>query len=68
MLYVPIWMISVCTRGDIHPTIRRAEPSNADQTLTQTLKTALGLVDVRVLDHFVVTAGACRSMAELGLV
>ena len=45
-----------------------AEPSNADQTLTQTLKTALGLVDVRVLDHFVVTAGACRSMAELGLV
>jgi len=45
-----------------------AEPSRADQTLTQTLKTALALVDVRVLDHMVVTAGQCRSMAEMGLV
>lgn len=44
-----------------------AEPSRADQTLTQTLKSALALVDVRVLDHFVVTAGATRSMAEMGL-
>ncbi len=45
-----------------------AEPSRADEMLTQTLKSALSLVDVRVLDHFVVTASACRSMAELGLV
>lgn len=45
-----------------------AEPSRADQTLTQTLKSALALVDVRVLDHFVVTAGTARSMAEMGLV
>ncbi|MEO0003804.1 MAG: repair protein [Pseudomonadota bacterium] len=45
-----------------------AEPSRADEMLTQTLKSALLLVDVRVLDHFVVTASACRSMAELGLV
>ncbi len=44
------------------------EPSRADESLTQTLKAALALVDVRVLDHFVVTAGGCRSMAEMGLV
>ena len=36
--------------------------------LTQTLKTALALVDVRVLDHFVVTASQAVSMAEMGLV
>lgn len=35
-----------------------AEPSSADIALTQTLKTALALVDVRVLDHFVVIAPA----------
>jgi DNA repair protein RadC len=45
-----------------------AEPSRADEHLTQTLKSALALVDVRVLDHFIVTAHACRSMAEMGRV
>ncbi len=45
-----------------------AEPSRADEMLTQTLKSALALVDVRVLDHFIVTAGGCRSMAEMGRV
>jgi len=45
-----------------------AEPSRADEALTQTLKSALALVDVRVLDHFIVTANACRSMAEMGRV
>ena len=44
-----------------------AQPSRADEMLTQTLKTALALVDVRVLDHFVVTASQAVSMAELGL-
>ena len=44
------------------------QPSSADQSLTQQLKTALNLIDVRVLDHLVVTAGAITSMAELGLV
>lgn len=44
-----------------------AQPSRADEMLTQTLKTALALVDVRVLDHFVVTASRSVSMAELGL-
>lgn len=43
-----------------------AEPSRADESLTQTLKAALALVDVRVLDHFIVTLSHCRSMAEMG--
>jgi DNA repair protein RadC len=42
-------------------------PSRADEALTQTLKAALSLVDVRVLDHFVVTGTQAVSMAELGL-
>lgn len=44
-----------------------AEPSRADEFLTQTLKTALQLVDVRVLDHVVVGRGQVVSMAERGL-
>ena len=44
-----------------------AEPSRADEMLTHTLKTALALVDVRVLDHFVVTTSQSVSMAERGL-
>ena len=44
-----------------------AQPSRADEALTQTLKAALSLVDVRVLDHFVVTSTQAVSMAELGL-
>lgn len=44
-----------------------AKPSRADEALTQTIKAALALVDVRVLDHFVVTSNLAVSMAELGL-
>ncbi len=44
-----------------------AEPSKADEYLTQTLAAALKLVDVRVLDHFVVGAGDVVSFAERGL-
>lgn len=44
-----------------------AEPSRADEYLTQTLRTALQLVDVRVLDHLVVGQGQVVSMAERGL-
>jgi DNA repair protein RadC len=43
------------------------EPSASDQALTRTLKEALGLVEVRVLDHFVVTAHETYSFAENGL-
>lgn len=44
-----------------------AEPSRADEFLTQTLKSALALVDVRVLDHLVVGQGTVVSLAERGL-
>ena len=44
------------------------QPSPADHALTQTLKSALALVDVRVLDHIVVAPGQALSMAEQGLV
>lgn len=43
------------------------EPSRADETLTQTLRAALSLVDVRVLDHVIVSTGRSFSMAERGL-
>jgi len=43
-----------------------AEPSDADRRLTQRLKDALALVDVRVLDHFVVGDGEVASFAERG--
>jgi DNA repair protein RadC len=43
------------------------EPSSADRVLTQTLASALALVDVRVLDHFVVGGSAVVSFAERGL-
>lgn len=45
-----------------------AQPSRADEALTQTLKAALSLVDVRVLDHFIVTREQAVSMAEMGLI
>ena len=44
-----------------------AEPSRADELLTQALKQALALVDVRALDHFVVAGNAIISFAERGL-
>ena len=44
-----------------------AQPSEADRVLTQRLRDALALVEVRVLDHFVVGEGEPVSMAELGL-
>jgi len=43
------------------------EPSRADEALTQTLRAALSLVDVRVLDHVIVSTGRSFSMAERGL-
>lgn len=43
-----------------------AEPSRADEALTAALKQSLALVDVKVLDHFVVGAGAVMSFAECG--
>ncbi len=50
-----------------HPS-GEAEPSRADELLTQNLKSALSLVDVRVIDHFVVAGDQILSFAERGLV
>ena len=45
-----------------------AEPSQADIRITQQLRDALALIDVRVLDHFVIGEGAGTSFAERGLI
>ena len=45
-----------------------AEPSRADELLTQSLKQALSLVDIRTLDHFVVAGPTVLSFAERGLI
>lgn len=45
-----------------------AEPSRADQTLTERLKSALSLVDIRVIDHIVIGSDLCVSFAERGLI
>ena len=44
-----------------------AEPSRADEMLTKTLKETLALVDVRVLDHFIVAGSKVLSFAERGI-
>jgi len=49
-----------------HPSGAR-EPSQADESITRHLKDALALVDVRLLDHFIVGDGDCYSFAEHGL-
>ncbi len=45
-----------------------AEPSQADELITQRVKEALGLVDIRLLDHIIVGDGMIVSLAERGLV
>lgn len=49
-----------------HPS-GQAEPSRADEHLTQVLKSALQLIDVRPIDHFVVAGSDVVSFAERGL-
>jgi len=44
------------------------QPSRADESLTHTLRAALALVDVRVLDHFIVAGTQTVSFAERGLI
>ncbi|MEG2391340.1 MAG: DNA repair protein RadC, partial [Pseudomonas sp.] len=48
-----------------HPS-GNSDPSQADQLLTKRLQKALDLIDVRVLDHFIVGEGEPLSMAECG--
>jgi DNA repair protein RadC len=45
-----------------------AEPSLADQAITRRLKEALALLDIRLLDHFVIGEGSPVSMAARGMV
>ena len=44
-----------------------AEPSHADEALTRALRQALALIDVKVIDHFIVGSGCASSFAERGL-
>ncbi len=45
-----------------------AEPSRADESLTRRLQSALNLVDIKLLDHFVIGDGQCISLAERGII
>jgi DNA repair protein RadC len=44
-----------------------AEPSQADERITKRLKSALDLVDIRLLDHLIIGDGVATSMASRGL-
>lgn len=50
-----------------HPS-QNPEPSQADELITTRLKSALNLVEIRLLDHIVVSVGGCVSFAERGLI
>lgn len=48
-----------------HPS-QNPQPSAADRAVTERLKQALSLIEVRLLDHFVVTSKRCTSLAAMG--
>ncbi len=56
-----------CILAHNHPS-GETRPSTADEAITARLKTALALVDVKILDHLIVAADAYVSLAELGKV
>lgn len=58
---------AACILSHNHPS-GSVEPSQADIHLTSTLKTALALVDVRVLDHIITGGGKSLSMTESGII
>ncbi len=57
---------AACILTHNHPSAS-LQPSRADEALTQNLKSALALVDTRVLDHIIIGGGRSISMAEQGL-
>lgn len=57
---------AACILAHNHPS-GSMEASDADKNLTQMLKKALELIDVRILDHVIVGAGQAMSFAERGL-
>lgn len=50
-----------------HPS-GESEPSSADRAITEMISDAMGLLDIRLLDHFVVTVNRCYSFADHGLI
>jgi DNA repair protein RadC len=58
--------VSALTLAHNHPS-GVAEPSQADELITTRIRDALALVDIRVLDHLVVTGDTIVSFAERGL-
>ena len=66
IIYINILVIYYVIIAHNHPS-GVAEPSMADQTLTKDLADALRMVDVKVLDHFLVTANEAVSFTERGL-
>ena len=50
-----------------HPAVGKPEPSHADEAITQRLQQTLSLLDVRLLDHFIVSGNEIMSFAERGL-
>jgi DNA repair protein RadC len=45
-----------------------AEPSQADELITSRLRDALGLVDIRIVDHLIIAGGSVVSFAQRGLI
>ena len=58
---------AACVLVHNHPS-GSLQPSRADELLTKTMKDVLALIDVRVLDHVIISGERALSMAELGLV
>jgi DNA repair protein RadC len=58
---------ATCVVSHYHPGSAGSQPTRADEYLTRTLKEALQLVDVRLLDHLIVSGNSCTSFAEQGL-
>ena len=57
---------AACILGHNHPS-GTTEPSAADKRITERITTALGLLDIRVLDHVIVSTSSSFSFAEEGL-
>jgi DNA repair protein RadC len=57
---------SACLVAHNHPSAV-GEPSRADEMVTQQLKAALQLVDIRLIDHLITAGGTCVSLAERGV-
>lgn len=60
------WGATAVVLAHNHPS-GAVQPSPADTALTRTLRDALALLEVRVIDHFIVAPGLALSMAEQGL-